>query len=347
MKGVTFERHGGTEVLEYRDDLPIPEIGPNEVLLRVKASAMNYNCIWAREGVPGMDFIFPHMNGTDGAGIIEAVGNEVTNVKVGDEVVVNGAFSCGNCYECIRGVPMFCPEFLIWGFETGPNEGADAEYAKVPARNCIQKPQNTSFEEIAAIANVLATVWRMLVTRAKMQPGDHVLIWGAAGGIGSAAVQLCRVFGAVPIAVVGSEEKAKVVADLGAEHIINRKTQRVAREVLKITGRKGVDIVFEHSGAATWETSMHALRWGGTIVTCGATTGFKAPLDIRFLWTKQQNYLGSHFATTAESIDCLKFVESGQIKPVIGEVLPLSEIVRGHELLEAGEVSGKIVLIPE
>jgi NADPH2:quinone reductase len=347
MKAVMFEKHGGTEVLQYRDDLPIPKIGPREVLLRIKAAAMNYNCIWARQGLPGMDFKLPHINGTDGAGVVVEVGSEVTTVKVGDEVVVNGAFSCGDCVECIRGVPMFCPHWRIWGFETGPNKGAEAEYAAVPARNCIPKPPNTSFAEIAAITNVLATVWRMLVTRARMQAGDTVLIWGATGGIGSAAIQLCRVFGAKTIAIVSSAEKAKVAAELGADYVINRTEQRVTREVMNITNKRGVDIVFEHSGAATWETSTYCLRWGGTIVTCGATTGFKAPLDIRFLWTKQQNYLGSHFASISETVDALRFVKSGQIKAVINEIMPLKDVVRGHEMLEKGEVIGKIVLIPE
>lgn len=347
MKAVMFEKHGGIEVLQYRDDLPIPTISSREVLLRIKAAAMNYNDIWARQGLPGMDFILPHISGTDGAGIVEAVGSEVKNLKVGDEVVVNGAFSCGDCAECVRGIPMFCPEFRIWGFETGPNQGAEAEYAAVPARNCILKPPNTTFEEIAAITNVLATVWRMLVTRARMQAGDTVLIWGATGGIGSAAIQLCRVFGAKSIAIVSSAHKAKVAEELGADYVINRHEQRVTREVMNITKKRGVDIVFEHSGAATWEISTYCLRWGGTIVTCGATTGFKAPLDIRFLWTKQQNYLGSHFASTSEAIDALRFVESGQIKAVIGEVIPLKDVPRGHQLLEKGDVVGKIVVIPD
>jgi len=347
MRGVTFDRHGGTEVLQYRDDLPIPEPGVGEVLLRIKAAAMNYNDIWARQGVPGMDFLMPHISGTDGAGIVEALGPNVTTVAVGDEVVVNGAFSCGDCTECIRGWPMFCKQFRIWGFETGPNQGSEADYATVPARNVIPKPANTSFAEVAAISNVLATAWRMLVTRANMRAGDHILVWGAAGGLGTAAVQLIRAFGAKSIAIVGSEEKGALVSSLGADYVLNRKTQRITKEVMRITGKRGVDIVFEHSGAETWEMSTHCLRWGGTIVTCGATTGFKAPLDIRFLWTKQQNYLGSHFATTAESRDSLRFIESGQVKAVIGETLPLKDIVRGHELLARGDVAGKIVLLPE
>lgn len=346
MKGVCLDGHGGTEVLKYRDDLPMPEISPNEVLLRIKAAGMNYNDLWVRKGLPGMDFIFPHISGTDGAGVIEAIGSEVTNFKVGDEVVVNGAFSCGACVECVRGVPMFCPRFRIWGFETGPYEGSEAQYANVPARNLIHKPANVTFEEVTAITGVLATAWRMLITRARMQAGDYVLIWGATGGLGTAAIQLCKVFNAIPIAIAGSDEKCEFAASLGADFVLNRNKQRIAREVLKITGKRGVDIVFEHSGAETWETSTHCLKWGGTIVTCGATTGFKAPLDIRFLWTKQQSYLGSHYATTAEGVDALRFVTSGEIKAVISDVLPLSDIVRGHEILEAGEVRGKIILIP-
>ena len=347
MKAVTFAEHGGVEVLQYRDDIPIPKPGPNEALIRIQAAALNYNVLWARKGLPGMDFIFPHINGTDGGGVVEEIGSEVTTVKVGDEVVVNGAFSCGDCVECVRGEPMFCPNFLIWGFQTGPNKGAEAQYAVVPARNCIQKPANIPMGEVVAIGGVLCTVWRMLITRSKMQAGDYVLIWGATGGLGTAAIQLCKVFGAIPIAIAGSDEKCQFAADLGADHVINRNKQRIAREVLKITNKRGVDIVLEHSGADTWETSTHCLKWGGTIVTCGATTGFKAPMDIRFLWNKQQNYLGSHFGSMAEEVAALKFVESGQIKGIISETLPLSEIRRGHELLESGDIFGKIVMVPE
>ena len=347
MKAVTFERHGGVEVLQYREDLPVPEIGPTDVLLQIKAAAMNYNDIGARQGLPGMEFILPHISGTDAAGVVKEVGSAVTNVKVGDEVLVNGAFSCGVCRECIRGEPMFCPDFRIWGFQTGPNDGSEAEYGRVPARNLVPKPKDLSWEEASSIGSVLVTGWRMLVVRAKMQPGDTVLIWGATGGLGVMAIQLCRAFGVRTIAVAGDQEKCRFAEQLGADHVIDRSTQRIAREVMKITKRAGVDIVFEHTGAATWETSTHCLKWGGTIVTCGATTGFKAPLDIRFLWNKQQNYLGSHFGTTAELLDALRFVESGQIRPVVMETLALKDIVRGHEILGSGDVRGKIVLIPE
>lgn len=346
MKAVTFERHGGVEVLQYRDDLPIPSISPNEVLLRIKAAAMNHNCLWAREGLPGMDLPLPHINGTDGAGIIEAVGSEVSHLRVGDEVLVNGAFSCGACQECVRGNPMFCPDFKIWGFQTGPNHGAEAEYSRVPARNCVRKPNNLNWEGAAAIGSVLCTSWRMLVNRARVQPGDWVLIWGASGGLGTVAIQLCKVFGAHVIAVAGNDDKCDLAASLGADHVINRQRQRVVREVMRITKRRGVDIVYEHSGAETWESSQHCLKWGGTIVTCGATTGFEAKLDIRFLWNKQQSYLGSHFGSTAELMDAMRFVENGQIVPVVHQVLPLHDVAEGHRMLERGDIKGKIVLIP-
>lgn len=347
MKAVSFDRHGGVEVLQYRDDIPMPVISPNEVLVRIKAAAMNYNDVWARKGLPGMDFILPHIGGTDGAGVVEAVGSEVQNVRVGDEVIVHGAFSCGVCSECIRGEPMFCPKFQIWGFQTGPNHGSESEYSKAPARNVIPKPKMLDWPAAAAIGSVLVTSYRMLVTKAHMRAGDFVLIWGASGGLGTVAIQLCKAFGAIVIAVANNSGKCELAAELGADYVLDRSKQRIAREVLKLTKRRGVDIVFEHVGANTWETSTHCLKLGGTIVTCGATTGFKAPLDIRFLWNKQQRYLGSHFGTTAELLDAMRFVETGDIKPVVMDVLPLRDIVRGHEILESGDVYGKIVLIPE
>ena len=325
----------------------MPLISPNEVLVRIKAAAMNYNDIWARTGLPGMDFILPHTSGTDGAGVIEAVGSEVRNIRVGDEVIVNGAFSCGECPECVRGEPMFCPEFSIWGFQTGPNHGSESEYSKAPARNVIPKPKTLDWPGAAAIGSVLVTSYRMLVTRAQLRAGEFVLVWGATGGLGTVAIQLCKVFGAKVIAVANNDKKCRLASKLGADYVLDRSNQRIAREVLKLTNRRGVDIVFEHVGAATWETSMHCLKWGGKIVTCGATSGFKAPLDIRFLWNKQQSYLGSHFGTTAELLEAVRFVESGEIKPVVMDVLPLRDIARAHEILESGEVYGKIVLIPE
>lgn len=343
MKAVVFEKHGGVDVLQNKD-VAVPDISPNDVLIRVKATALNYNDIWARRGVPGMDFIFPHISGTDASGVVEAVGSEVKNVCVGDEIVVQGIFSCGSCYECLKGDPALCSDLKVWGFQTGPLDGGQAEYARVPAINIVPKPKNLTWEESASIPMTLTTAWRMLVTRAKIKPGDFVLVWGGTGGIGSMAIQICKVFNARAIAVAGSDEKLHLSHELGAEFLINRKKQRVLREVSKITSRQGVDIVFEHVGEATWETSAYALKWGGTIVVCGATTGFKAITDLRFLWNKQQKYLGSHGGTTPELVDALQFVNNGMIKPVIMDVLPLKDIAKGHGIIEKGNVMGKIVL---
>jgi NADPH:quinone reductase-like Zn-dependent oxidoreductase len=345
MKAVVFDQHGGPEVLHYRD-LPVPKLSSGEVLIQVKATACNYNDIWAREGVPGKEFLLPHISGSDVAGVVEEVGSDVRSIRPGDEVVVFCGISCHLCEFCARGNPTLCKDFKIWGFETGPLDGGHAEYVKLPEFNVMPKPQNLSWEEAASFPLVLVTAWRMLVSRAKVKAGDFVLIWGSAGGLGTMAIQICRVFGGRAIAIASSEERLELAYNLGAEFLINRNKQRIVREVSKITNRQGVDIAFEHVGAASWKTSTLALKWGGTIVTCGATTGFDAAIDIRFLWNKEQNYLGSHLGNKAELLEAMRFVKSGQIKPVISEVLPLKEIVRAQEKFTNGESVGKIVLIP-
>lgn len=345
MKAVIFEKNGGPEVLQYKES-PEPKAGPNEVVIKVKASACNFNDIWARRGLPGMQIILPHISGSDASGTVAEVGNLVKNVKAGDEVVVHCGLSCRECYYCTRGEEFFCPQFRIWGFQTGPLDGGHAEYCKVPAVNCLTKPKNLTHTEAATMPLVLVTVWRMLVSRARIQAGDFVLIWGAAGGLGVMAIQIARLFNADPIAVASADEKLERCRELGAQHLINRKKQDVFQEVRKITGGKRADIVVEHTGADTWPLSMQCLKWGGTIVTCGATSGFEAKLDIRLLWNKQQNYLGSHLGNKSELIDVMRFVESGAIKPVVGEVLALKDLARGQELMESGTVVGKIAVVP-
>jgi crotonyl-CoA carboxylase/reductase len=346
MKAVVFERHGGPEVLRYTD-IPEPKAGPTDVVIRVKAAGANYTDIWARRGLPGMSFIFPHVSGSDAAGVVVEVGSAVTGIKVGDEVVVHPSLSCRTCEMCTGGQEVLCREFKIWGFQTGPNDGGHAQYARLPAVNVVPKPRNLSFEEAASLPLVLMTAWRMLATRARVQPGDFVLIWGAAGGLGVMAIQICRLFGARPIAVVSSPEKERRVAELGAEFVINRCRQDVYEEVRRLTNRRGVDIVFEHVGQATFPTSVRCLRWGGTLVTCGATSGFEASTDLRHLWNRQLTFLGSHMATKAELLQALRWVEMGRIRPVLHTVLPLKEVPRGQEMMERNEVIGKIVYVPE
>jgi NADPH:quinone reductase-like Zn-dependent oxidoreductase len=352
MKAVVFEEHGGPEVLSYIE-IPDPEPKPYEVLIEVKAAGANFNDIWARRGMPGMKVIFPHVSGSDVSGVVAALGSEVSGVgfgssplQVGDEVVVHPGLSCRTCDFCVTGQEFFCRQFRIWGFQSGPNDGGHSEFVTLPAVNVLPKPANLSFEEAASMPLVLETAWRMLVTRAKIQPGEHVLIWGGVGGLGTMAIQICRMFGANPIPVVGGAEKVAKAEQLGAVNVIDRKSQDVVAEVKAITAKAGVDVVFEHSGEETWPTSMAALRWGGRIVVCGASTGFAAVTDLRFLWNKQQNLLGSHLSNKAELSAALKAVEAGSIKPVIDQVMSLSEVGKGQQLMEDLKVQGKVVYVP-
>jgi crotonyl-CoA carboxylase/reductase len=352
MKAVVFEEHGGADVLNYTD-IPEPEPRPFEVLIEVKAAGANFNDIWARRGMPGMKVIFPHVAGSDVSGVVRAVGSDVggkgfgsSSVAVGDEVVVHPGLSCRICDACTAGEEYFCRQFLIWGFQTGPNNGGHSELVALPAANVLPKPANLTFEEAASMPLVLETAWRMLVTRARIQAGENVLIWGGVGGLGVMATQICRLFGANPIPVVGGADKVAKAHELGAEHVIDRKSEDVLARVKEITGRVGVDIVFEHSGQETWPTSIAALRWGGRVVVCGASTGYEAVTDLRFLWNKQQNLLGSHLASKAELAAALGAVETGHIKPVVDHVFELSEVPKAQQLMEDLKVQGKLVYVP-
>jgi NADPH:quinone reductase-like Zn-dependent oxidoreductase len=341
MKAVVFEEHGGPEVLQYTD-IPEPEPKPYEVLVEVKAAGANFNDIWARRGMPGMKVVMPHVSGSDVSGVVKALGSEVSGTGFGSSPVQVG----DTCDPCVTGQEFFCRQFRIWGFQSGPNDGGHSEYVTLPAVNVLPKPANLTHEEAASMPLVLETAWRMLVSRAKVQPGENVLIWGGVGGLGTMAIQICRMFGANPIPVVGGKEKVELAEQLGAVNVIDRKSQDVAAEVKSITGRVGVDVVFEHSGEETWPTSMASLRWGGRLVVCGASTGFNAVTDLRFLWNKQQNLLGSHLSNKAELSAALKAVEAGSIKPVIDRVLPLSEVGAGQQLMEDLKVQGKVVYVP-
>ena len=346
MKAIVFEEHGGVEKLQYKE-IPDPKVGPNEVLFKIRAAGCNYNDIWARRGLPGMEIIMPHVSGSDASGEVVEVGSEVQSVKPGDEVMVHPGISCRSCEACTSGQEFFCRRYRIWGFQTGPLDGADAEYGKLPEANLIPKPANISYQEAATLPLILMTVWRMLVTRARIQAGDFVLIWGGAGGLGSMAIQVCNLFGARGIAVVGSDEKAEYAKNLGAYDTINRKTQKVRDEVRRITNKAGVDIVFEHTGEQTWKDSVGALKRGGSLVTCGATSGFIGQTDIRFLWNKQMNFYGSHMASKGEFLQGMKFVQTGEIKPLPSTAVPLKDAAIAQKTIEDGDVMGKMILIPD
>ena len=240
---------------------------------------------------------------------------------MGDEVVVHPGLSCRVCDMCTSGQEYFCRQFLIWGFQTGPNDGGHSELVTMPAANVLPKPANLTFEEAASMPLVLETAWRMLVTRAQIQAGENVLIWGGVGGLGVMAIQICRMFGANPIPVVGGAEKVALAQELGATDVIDRNDRGRRRSGQGADRRRSASMSSSSTpGEETWPTSMAALRWGGRIVVCGASTGFAAVTDLRFLWNKQQNLMGVHLSTKAELAAALKAVEAGNIKPVIDHV---------------------------
>ncbi len=345
MKAVMFDEHGGVDVLQY-GDVPEPKAGPNDAVVRVRAAACNYNDIWARRGMPGMGIVFPHISGSDIAGEVVEVGSEVTNLKAGDEVVAHCGLACRTCEACASGDDIYCRQFRIWGFQTGPLDGGHAEYARLPAFNLLPKPANLSFEEASSLPLVLVTAWRQLVTRAHLKPGDFVLIWGAAGGLGVMALQIAKLFNAIPIAVASQDEKLEICRKLGAQYTLNRKTQDIGQEVRKITEKRGVDIVFEHSGEATWPVSVSACRTGGRIVTSGATSGHEGYTDLRHIFFRQLSIIGTTLGNKSELMEALKFVERGDIKPLVSETMGLREAGRAQCIMEASDVVGKLVLVP-
>jgi NADPH:quinone reductase-like Zn-dependent oxidoreductase len=343
MKAVYFTKHGGPEVLVY-GDLPEPKPQRGEVVIRVHASSMNYNDIWARQGLARLHVPLPHISGTDAAGVVVEVGEGVTQVKVGDEVMVHVVQSCRVCPACMAGEELFCREMKVWGFQTGPFIGGYAEYATLQATQCVPKPPELSWTDAAAIPGAMVSVWRMLVTRAKVQPGESVLVFGASGGTGTFAVQLLRAMGCMSIAVVSSERKAQLCIDQGATHIIRSDQQDVAKEVMRITGRRGVDVVFDHGGVTTWSVGISALRWGGRLVICGATEGFDAQVDLRVLWNKQLSLLGSHVGTHSELLACMRMVSSGDIKPCVTEVIGLQDLADAQVRMQMRQTMGKIAV---
>jgi NADPH:quinone reductase-like Zn-dependent oxidoreductase len=342
MKAIIFNEHGGPEVLQL-SAVPEPSIKPNEVLVEVRACALNHLDVWVRGGLPGIKIPLPHILGNDVAGVVNAVGELVTWVKPGDEVMLQPGVSCGHCVECLRGRDNMCPEYDILGQR---RDGGYAELIAVPGVNVIPKPKSLSWEEAAALPLVTLTAWHMLVTQAKVQPGEDVLIHAAGSGVGSLGIQIAKLFGARVIATAGSDEKLARARELGADATINYTREDWPKELKRLTDRAGVDVVFEHTGAETWPGSILSLKRGGRLVTCGATSGFDAKTDLRHVFYRHLTILGSMMGSKAELLEALKFVESGRIRAVVDRSLPLEEARRAHELMGDRAQFGKLVLVP-
>jgi NADPH:quinone reductase-like Zn-dependent oxidoreductase len=340
MKAVMFSEHGGADVLRY-GDVPEPSISARDVLVRVRACALNHLDIWVRRGMPGVKIPLPHIAGCDIAGEIAKVGDAVTNVAQGDRVLLSPGVSCGHCEQCLAGKDNQCRQYTLLGYMY---DGGYAEYVRAPAPNAIAMPTNLSFEQAAAVPLVFLTAWHMLVTRAQLKPAEDVLILGAGSGVGSAAIQIAKVTGARVIATAGTQAKLAKAKELGADEVILHSERSIADEVKRMTNRRGVDVVFEHVGQATWEQSVRSLAVGGRLVTCGATTGHEGTIDIRYLFSRNLSILGTYMGSKAELFAVLKLVSRGALKPVIDCVLPLQQAAKAQERLEKREQFGKVVL---
>lgn len=340
MKAIVVHEHGGPEVLQYTD-APVPVIRANEVLVRVRACALNHLDLWVRRGLPNVAIPLPHIPGSDISGEIAEVGADVTTVRAGQKVVLAPGVSCGKCAACLAGLDNRCRQFSNLGYMI---DGGYAEFVCCPEVNCLPYPENLSCEEAASIPLVFQTAWHMLVSRAQLQPGEDVLVLGAGSGVGSAAIQIAALFGARIIVTAGNEVKLEKAKQLGASHLINHRKQKIHEEVRRITNKRGVDVVVEHVGTATWNESVASLAVGGRLVTCGATTGYDAKIDLRFLFSRQLSLLGSYMGTKSELAVVMKLVSSGHLKPVIDRTFPLAACADAHRYLEGGEQFGKVVL---
>jgi NADPH:quinone reductase-like Zn-dependent oxidoreductase len=341
MKAVIFAQHGGPEVLKFAE-VADPQVKANEILVEVRACALNHLDVWVRGGLPGIKIPLPHILGNDVAGVVREVGELVTWVKPGDQVMLHPGISCGHCRECLAGRDNMCDEYDIIGYR---RDGGYAELLAVPGVNVIPKPKNLSWPEAAALPLVTLTAWHMLAAQARVQPGEDVLVHAAGSGVGSLGIQIAKLHGARVIATASSSEKLAKASSLGADETINYTHDDWPKEVRKLTGGRGVDVVFEHTGAATWPGSLVSLRKGGRLVTCGATSGFDARTDLRQVFYRHLTILGSMMGSKAELLSAMKCIESGQIRAVVDRTLLLADARKAHELMEDRAQFGKLVLM--
>jgi len=340
LKAVRFHEFGGSEKLRF-EEAPEPKITATEILVRVKTCALNHLDIWARSGTRSERIPLPHISGCDISGEVVEIGNLVSGHSEGERVLVAPGISCGICDYCSNGWDSLCESYKIIGYET---QGGYAEYVAIPGSNVLPIPDKLSFEQASAIPLVFLTAWHMLVTRARLVPGEMVLVWAAGSGVGSAAVQVAKLLGAKVIATVGSDTKREKAERLGADFVLNHHTQDIPNEIKRVTNGKKVDVVFDHIGQATWEKSMKSMAPAGRLVNCGVTSGGKAEIDIRYIFVKQFSLLGSFMGGRGELLKVLSFFEDGKLKPVVDSIFPLREAAKAQERMEKSEHFGKIVL---
>lgn len=341
MKAVVFREHGGAERLSY-EEMPMPKIGPQEVLIRVKACALNHLDLWIRQGSPAYPVSFPHIGGSDVSGIVEQVGPQVEGLTVGTSVFVSPGISCWNCERCLAGRDNMCRTYHLLGART---HGGYAEYVKVPFRNVLPMPENIPFEQAAAFPLVSVTASHMLFALAGLQHGETVLVMGAGSGVGMMGVQLAKLAGARVITTVGSDDKIPKAVVLGADAVINHSKEKVSERVALLTEGRGVDVVVEHIGPEVWETCIESLAKGGRLITCGATTGAEVTLNVRAVYSRQLTIKGSYMGTRAELGKAAELIGQKRIMAVIDRTFPLQEARAAQELMASRKFFGKIVLV--
>lgn len=341
MKAVLFREHGGPEKLSY-EEMPIPQIGPQDVLIRVKACALNHLDLWVRQGNPAYAVPFPHVGGSDVSGMVEQVGGQVDGIAVGTPVFVSPGISCWNCEFCLAGRDNMCRTYHLLGAKV---HGGYAEYVKIPFRNVLPIPENMTFEQAAAFPLVSVTASHMLFTLAALQPGETVLVMGAGSGVGMMAVQMAKLAGSRVMTTVGSEEKIPKAVILGADAVINHAKENVAERVRLLTEGRGVDVVIEHIGPEVWDTCLESLAKGGRLITCGATTGGEVKLDLRSMFSRQLTIKGSYMGTRAELVKAAELMGQKRLVSVIDRTFPLQEARAAQELMISRRFFGKIVLV--
>lgn len=342
MKAVSFHQHGGPEVLAY-GELPEPAPGPGQVLVRLRAAALNRLDLWTREGWPGLKLEMPHIPGADGAGVLAALGEDVTDRRVGERVVLNSNLGCGRCPACLEGRDNLCRDWHLLG-ETV--RGTYAEYVVVPAANAFPLPDGFDQAAAAACGLVYLTAWHSLITRGRLQAGETVLIIGASGGVNTASIQIAKHAGARVIVVGSSRTKLALAESLGADVLIDRsQDENWGKAVYEATGRKGVDVVVDNVISGTLMPGLRAAAKGGRVLTVGNTAGPKVEIDNRFIFLKHLSILGSTMGTRADFAAVMTLVFAGKLKPVLDRSYPLAEARQAQERLAAGEQLGKITLV--
>jgi NADPH:quinone reductase-like Zn-dependent oxidoreductase len=340
MKAVRYHRQGGPEVLQV-DSIPDPACGPDQVVVRIKAAGINHLDIWGRKGIPGVKAVLPRIPGCDGAGVVHQIGANVSEVKVGDRVALNPATSCGVCEFCQSGEKPLCVKYSIWGEHT---DGTYCELLAVPKHIPIKIPDGMTFEQAAAVPLSALTAWRMLISRGRLKASEDVLIWSAGAGVGIFAVQIAKLAGARVIATASTDAKCEKLKALGADVVYNHSTDDVPKKVRELTHKRGVDLVVDYIGKETFPKSIQVMRRGGRFVTCGATSGYEAPLPFAHLFYKQLELIGCTMGNDKELFDALKLVWAKKINPVIDRVLPVEKAAEAHQAIEDRLVFGKVIL---